>query len=67
MIESWIVEPLAVGDQGAEDRADLSQLIPIAIVAREAGGIEAKYQTCASQTNLGEQILEAASRKRVGA
>jgi len=67
MIEPRIVETFAVGDQCAEDRADFQQLIPIAIVARQAGGIVAEHQACASQTNFSEQILEAASRKRVGA
>jgi hypothetical protein len=44
VLESWIIEPLAVSDQCAEDRADLQQLLPIAIVARQAGGIKAEHQ-----------------------
>jgi hypothetical protein len=44
MVESWIVEPFAVGDQGAENGADLQQLLPIAIGARQAGGIKAEHQ-----------------------
>ena len=67
MVEPGIVEPFAIGDQGAEDRADFQQLIPIAIVACQAGGVETEHQACASQTNLGEQILEAATRKGIGA
>ena len=45
MIEAWIVEPLAVGDQGAENGTHLEQLLPIAIVARQAGSIKAEHQT----------------------
>jgi hypothetical protein len=66
MVEPRIVETFAVGDQGAEDRADFQQLIPIAIVAGQAGGIVAEHQACASQTNFSEQILETAARKGVG-
>jgi hypothetical protein len=48
MIESWIIESFAIGDQGAKDRADLKELIPIAVVARQAGGIKAEDQANAS-------------------
>jgi hypothetical protein len=67
MLEPRIVETFTVGDQGAEDRADFQELIPIAIVARQAGGIEAEHQAGASQTNLGEQILKSTTRKGVSA
>jgi hypothetical protein len=66
MGEPRIVKTFAVGDEGPEDRTDLQQLIPIAIVAGQAGGIVTEDQASASQTNLGEQILEAATRKGVG-
>ena len=66
MVESWSIEPLAIGDQSAENRANFQQLIPIAIVARQAGGILAEHQACASQTNFSEQILEAATREGIG-
>ena len=62
MVEPGIIEPLAVGDQGAEDRADFQQLIPIAVVARQAGGIKAEDQANAGQANFREQPLEAAAR-----
>jgi hypothetical protein len=66
MVEPRIVEPFPVGDQGAEDRANFQQLIPITIVACQAGGIKAEYQPSTSQTNFGEQMLEATAGKRVG-
>ena len=59
MVQSWIIESFAVGDQCAEDRADLEQLLPIAIVACQAGGIIAEYQANAGQTNLCEKPLKA--------
>ena len=66
MVEPRIVEPFAIGDQGAQDRADFQQLIPIAMVARQAGGIVAEDQPCASQTNFSKQILETATPQGVG-
>src|SRR5215472_11025433 len=66
MVEPGIVEPFAIGDQGAEDRADFQQLIPIAIVARQPGGIVAEHQACASQTNFSKQILETTTPQSVG-
>src|SRR6266568_4769436 len=62
MIEPRVVEPLAVGNERTKDRADFQQLIPIAIVARQARGIKAEYQTDARQANLGEQSLKATTR-----
>jgi hypothetical protein len=67
VVKPRIVKPLAIGDQGAENRADFQQLLPSAIGARQAGGIVAEDQACASQANLGEQILEAATRRGIGA
>src|SRR5260370_15915488 len=62
MVESGIVESFAVGNEGAKDRADLQQLIPIAIVACQAGSIKAEHQADSRQANLGEQPLEPAAR-----
>jgi hypothetical protein len=59
VVEPRIVESLAIGNEGAEDRADFKQLIPITIVASQAGGIKAENETDASQANLSEQALEA--------
>jgi len=65
MIEPRIVETLAVGVKSAEDGTDFQELLPIAIVARQAGGIVAEDQPCASQTNFSKQILETATPKGV--
>lgn len=52
MGEPRIGEPFAIGDHGAEDRADVQQVLPLAMVARQAGGIGDEDQPCASQTNF---------------
>jgi hypothetical protein len=36
------------------------------MIARQAGGIVAEYQPCASQTNFSEQVLETATPSGVG-
>jgi hypothetical protein len=40
VIGAWIVETLAVGDEHAEHRAKLEQLVPVSIIARQARCID---------------------------
>src|SRR4051794_884853 len=61
MIDARIVEALAIGQNHAEQRAQFEQLMPIAVVARQPGGIEAEHQTGIAEPDLGNQPLEAVS------
>lgn len=64
MIQGWIVKPLTVGDQDAEHRAELEQLMPVAVIAREPRRIEAQDQTGVAKSDLGDKPLEAATQPR---
>src|SRR3954453_12646629 len=61
MVGARVVEPLAIGQDHAEQRAQFEQLMPIAVIARQPGGIEAEHQTGIAQPDLGDQPLEAVS------
>ena len=59
MIGTGIVEPLAVGDQHAEKRAELQQLVPVPIVAGQTGRVQAQHQPGLAEPNLSDQPLKA--------
>ena len=59
MIGTRVEQPLAIGDQHAEQRAQFQQLMPVAIVARQARGVEADDQAGMAEADLGDQLLEA--------
>src|SRR3954463_1769101 len=44
VVSARIVEPLAIGEEHPEQGAQLKQLMPIAVVARQPGGIQADDQ-----------------------
>src|SRR3954447_14911282 len=58
MVSAWIIEPLAIGQDDAKQRAQFEQLMPIAVVARQPGGIQAEHQPGIAQPDLGDQPLE---------
>jgi hypothetical protein len=49
----------AIRDQDCEHRAELEQLVPVAIVAGEPGGVEADHKAGITEANLSDQLLEA--------
>jgi len=59
VIGAWVVEPLAVGDQHAEQRAQLQKLMPVVVVACQARGVQAQHQPRLAQPDLGDQPLKA--------
>ena len=59
VVGARIIQPLAIGQDHAKQRAQFEQLMPIAVVARQPRGIEAKHQTGIAQPDLGDQPLEA--------
>ena len=58
VIDAGIVKTFAVGDQNAEDGAEFEKLMPVAVVARQTGGVEADDETGVAQADLGDQLLE---------
>ena len=54
-----IVEPFAIGNQHAKQRAQLEKLMPIPIVACETRRIQAHDQAGFAQTHFGDQRLKA--------
>ena len=61
MVGARVVEPLAIGQDHAKQRAQFEQLMPIAVVARQPRGIQAENQPGIAQPDLGDQPLEAMS------
>lgn len=59
MISAGIVETFAVGNDDAEERAQIEELMPVAVVAGKPRGIEADDETGIAQSDLGNQLLEA--------
>src|SRR4051812_13265295 len=58
VVERWIVDPVAVGNQGAGERTDLKELVPVATGAGQARDLEAEHEADMAETNLGDQPLE---------
>lgn len=58
-VSAGIVETFAVGNDDAEERAQIEELMPIAIVAGKPGRVEADDEAGVPQSDLGNQLLEA--------
>ena len=58
VIGARIVEALAVGEDHAKQRAQFEELVPIAVVARQSGGIQAEHEAGVAEPDLGDQPLE---------
>ena len=59
VVGARVVETLAVGEDHAEQRAQLEQLMPVAVVAGQPRGVEAEHQAGVAEPDLGEEPLEA--------
>src|SRR5215475_7588285 len=59
MIGSRVIDDFGIGDKCAEDRAEIKQLGPIAVVARETTGFQREHQPNAAQTDLRHKLLKA--------
>ena len=59
VVGAGIVETLAIGDDDAEERAPIEELMPIAIVAGGPGGVEAYDRARMARSDLGGQLPEA--------
>src|SRR5215469_15840810 len=61
MIGLWIVQPFAVGNQHPKQRAQLEELMPIAVVTSQTRRIQAHYQASFTQADFRDQVLETES------
>lgn len=59
VIGARIVEPFAVGDQNPEQRAQVEELVPVPIVARQPRRVETDHQAGVAEADLGDQPAEA--------
>lgn len=57
--QAGIVDAVGVDDHSAYEPAELDQVMPIASVAGESGGFDAKYRANVAGTDIGYQLLEA--------
>ena len=64
VVSARIVEPLAIGEDHPEEGAQLKQLMPVAVVARQPGGIQADDQARVAEPDLGDELLEAVPVRR---
>ena len=53
-----VIEPVLVADQRVGHRADLQQPVPVGVVARQAGHLEAEHDPGASHPDLSDEALE---------
>jgi hypothetical protein len=53
-----VIEPVLVADQRAGQRADLEQPVPVGVVARQAGDLEAEHDPGLAEPDVGDQPLE---------
>ena len=67
MINSRVIEALAIGDEHAEHRAEFQELMPVAIVARQARRIETDHQAGVAKADFGDQFLKAVALDAAGA
>ena len=59
MIGLWIVQAFAVGNQDPKPRAQLEELMPIAVVTGETGRIQAHHKAGLAKADLSDQRLKA--------
>lgn len=59
MVSAGIVETFAVGNDNAEDRTQIEELMLVAVVAGKPGRVEPDDEAGIAQPDLGDQLLEA--------
>ena len=62
-----VIDPVSVGDQGVGQRAQIQQLIPVGVVAGQAGNLDAQHQPDLAQPDVGDQLLETEPTCALGA
>lgn len=66
MVSAGIVEAFAVGDDNAEERAQIEELMPVAVVAGKPGSVETDGEAGIAQSDFGDRLLEAHPFDRSG-
>src|SRR5262245_45740529 len=66
MIGSRVIDDFGIGDECAEDRAEIQQLGPIAVVTRETTGFQREHQPDSAQADLRHKLLKARAPIRRG-
>src|SRR5215217_7284485 len=61
VVGARIVEAFAIGNEHPKQGAQLEQLMPVAVVACEPGGVEADDQARVAEPDLGDELLETSS------
>jgi hypothetical protein len=63
-----VIEAVLVADQRVGQRADLQQPVPVGVVARQPGDLQAEHDPRVAQADRGHQVLEALAvgRRRAG-
>ena len=59
MVALWVVDDFGIGDERTEDRAEIKQLGPIAVVTRETTGFQREHQPDVAQADLRHKLLKA--------
>ena len=57
--QARVVDAVRIDDQGAGQRAEVDQMVPVAPVARQPRGLEAEHRADGAGAELGDQTLEA--------
>jgi len=61
-----VVDPVLVQDQRLEQGADLEQVVPVRVVAREPRDFESEHDAGAPHADLGGELAEALAVRRRG-
>lgn len=59
MIRAGIIQSFAIGDEDTEQRAQVEKLMPVPVIAGEPRSVKTDDQTGMTQSDLGDQLLEA--------
>jgi hypothetical protein len=58
MINSRLVQSLAIGNEHSKNRTQLQQLMPVTVVARQPGGVQTQDQPRLTEPDLADQALK---------
>jgi hypothetical protein len=56
-----IIDALVIDDDGVHQAAQVQQVVPVAIVARQARDLDAQHRADTTEPNFGDQALKAGS------
>ena len=65
--QARVVDTVRIDDQGAGQRAEIDQMMPVAPIARQPRRLEAEHRADGTGAEFGDQALEAGARGEAGA